>query len=119
MIISKKTVEYFLCQARLLDWYDDTKYTVRYLSGRNNNIIFLNYEKSFFLKQPMTENKGIQEGVLQEVHFYSWLKRWSNSFKFKQNFTHFFGYEPKIKLQFMNLTKTHKRLKTSILRVNY
>ena len=105
MILSKKTVKYFLCQANLLDWQDSNKYTIKSLLGRNSNVYFLNPEKSFFLKQSLIENKGIQEGLLQEVYFYSWLKKRSNNFEFKQNFILFVGYESKNKIAVFQFQK--------------
>ena len=118
MIIGKKTVEYFLCQAKLLDWHSDIKYTTKYLSGRNNNIFFLNSQKSFFLKQSMTENTGVQEGVLQEVYFYSWLKILSNDFIVKHNFIHFVGYEPRNKILVFELKKDSQAIDNKQLTIS-
>lgn len=105
MILYKKTVHLFLCQANIIEWNSTNKYATTFLKGKNNNIRFQNNTIDFLLKQSLREDKYVQEGILHEVYFYSWLKKLPEYFTLKKNFICLIGYEHKNRVSIFEFKK--------------
>lgn len=108
MILSKKTTHFFLSQANLVSWDLKNDCKIKQLKGRNNNIYFKNGTNNFLLKQSLSEVNSLQEGIIQESFFYSWLQKQED---FPDNFISFVGFEPKNCVAIFKFQQNSKSLK--------